>query len=234
MRVLMLLLMLASPAMARLPTSTVTSTPTRTATPTATATGTITATSTITNTPTVTNTPASTATITPTRTITLTPTAYVIYNREGRINRVPSPLPTDALVVVMPNGNDVGVYLDGRIAPGSGGGGGTPTPCLKATVLPTPGDATASTGNQLAAGKLVNQCIATTTTAISGGYEVGLAGASDLWGTVGGTLSSSNALTAYMPNPLRIVTSEAVVFTAAGGTFPPTPGAISVSCTCGD
>ncbi len=229
----LLVLLLASPAAAYLPTSTVTSTATRTATPTVTATPTATATGTRTNTPTVTRTSSNTPTVTPTRTITRTPTALVFYNREGKIYAINTPMPTGAIAVVMPDGKSVGVYLDGRVSGGSGGG--TPTPCLRATVLPTPGNGSASTGNQLAAGSVVNTCVGTTTSAVSGGFYVGLAGAADFWGDADGTLSSSNATDAYAANPIRVATSEAVVLTAAhsSGQYQATSGSVSVSCYCG-
>lgn len=233
-RWLILLLLWSVPAHAILPTSTVTNTPTRTRTPTATQTRTASATGTVTNTRTVTNTPASTATRTATGTVTQTPTAYIIYNRDGRVIGVRTPLPTGAIAVVMPDGKNVGVYLDGRVS--GGGGGGTPTPCLVATVIPTPGNTTASTANQLADGSLLNGCTATTlVSSISGGFSVGLAGAADFFGTVAGTLASSNSVDDYLPNPMRIVTAESVVFTSthSSGQFQSGGGNIGVSCTCG-
>lgn len=229
-----LALLIASPAAAYLPTSTATSTATRTGTATVTRTPTATATGTRTSSPTQTRTRTQTPTVTATGTITRTPTALVIYNREGKVYAVPTPLPTGAIVVVMPDGKNVGVYLDGRVS--GGGGGGTPTPCLVATVIPTPGNTSASTGNQLAEGLLLNGCTATvTSSSISGGFSVGLAGAADFFGTVAGTLASSNAANDYLPNPMRIVTAESVVFTSthSSGQFQSGGGNISVSCQCG-
>ncbi len=216
-----------------LPTSTVTSTPTRTRTPTATSTRTSSSTATRTQTPTITQTRTRTQTATQTGTVTPTPDEVKVINADGRVYDFPVPAPTGAPLIVLPDGKNIGYRNDG----GGGGGGGssaTPTPCLDETVSTVMGDASDFTGSIIPGDSQVDECVTKTTAAVSGGYAVGLLGASDMFGEVDGTLNSTNLDDSTLPGPLRTYADEPVFVTSlhSSGQFQNNTGRIHVKCRC--
>ena len=241
-----LLLLVATPASAILPTSTPTNTKTRTLTPTATHTRTSSSTATRTATPTAANTATQTGTVTATGTRTATPTAIAIYNADGSLRAAPVPMPTGACVVVLPDGKSVGYFTDGSGCaasgtPGPGGGnlessGATSTRavCLDEELAVTSGQSTATTTDTITAGSIVVKCVTRTNVAVSGGYVVGVANVPDAWGAAAGSLGDTNNLDVTMPGPTAVSTATAVVATSthSSGQFQSSTGRIRVVCFC--
>jgi len=229
------LLLLATQAHAYLPTSTVTNTPTRTATATSTRTRTSSSTPTRTQTPTVTQTRTRTATPTQTGTRTATPEEVNVINANGVVFKFPAPAPTGAPLIVLDDGKNIGYRKDGGGGGGGGGPGSTPTPCINEEVATVDGSPSVFTLGVLAGGSLVDECIAETSATVDGGYEVGLTGAPDMWGTVGGVVGNDNLNDLTIADPLRIAGSDDVVLltsTHASGDFQDDTGRIEVKCRC--
>lgn len=235
--IIAILLLLASPASAYLPTSTPTSTKTRTLTPTATHTRTSSSTATRTATPTAANTATRTGTVTATGTRTATPTAIAIYNADGSLRAAPVPMPTGVCVVVLPDGKSVGYFTDGSgcAAPTTPGPGGSDyVDCVDDAITTVSGSAHVDTTDTLTAGAEIAECLVTVTATITGGVYVGIDGAPRMWGASGGTVGNTNRLSAHMVGPTRAVTAEAIRITAAhsSGEFQENTGTLDVVCKC--
>lgn len=92
-----------------------------------------------------------------------------------------------------------------------------------------------STSATVPAGSIIESCLAYTKVAVStsggGGYQVGIAGAANIWAiAVAGTLGSTNLLDQQWTAPNRVYADTAIVLTPVSGTFSNNTGRVRVSC----
>lgn len=126
--------------------------------------------------------------------------------------------------------------------PGSGGsGGGNITTPFGATrtvgyleqeVTTVSGQASVATTATIPAGALVERCLVRTTATVPGGYDVGNAGATDLYGAdISGAVESTNDADGTFPGGHPVYTATAIMVTAAAGTFSSSTGKVRIFCT---
>ncbi len=129
--------------------------------------------------------------------------------------------------------------------PGSGSGGGNiETPFgatrtvgyLEKEVTTVAGQASVSTtttapAQTIPAGALVERCLSRTTATISGGYDLGTVGATDLYGAdISGVVGATNEADATFPGGHPVYGATAIVVTAAAGTFATSTGKVRITC----
>lgn len=116
--------------------------------------------------------------------------------------------------------------------PASAGGSGF-TICLSDTVN-TAAAAFVETGDELPARVNLAGCFARVTSAIAGGFTLGLEGAATAWGNVSGSVDSTNEGDLTRASSTTIVADQPVRLTSThtSGQFQNTTGAAEVTCWC--
>lgn len=124
--------------------------------------------------------------------------------------------------------------------PGGGGGLGFSV-CLTETVataaaatVSTDANSTTPPGGELPAPAVLFGCFARVTAAITGGFRLGLAGAPAMFGSVSGTVDSTNEADPTLPRPVQMVSEQPVILTSthASGSFQNTAGRAEITCYC--
>lgn len=124
--------------------------------------------------------------------------------------------------------------------PGSGSGGGDITTPFGATrtagyleqeVTTVAGQASVTTTDTIPAGARVERCVATTTATVTGGYDLGVPGATDRYGAdISGTVGATSEADTSVGHDHPVYADTAIVVTAAAGTFATSTGRVRIFC----